>query len=115
VPVQRWRLLWRLRGTIASPRRRTRRPPGTACYAQAICHQAEGWCIGVPPDNDGRTVGDVHHLPSRRVQERAHLVNEHALDLPSHRVQVYHVVSVIDSTLWSRCEDTAVYHGDLHA
>lgn len=115
MPVQRWRLLWRLRGTIASPRRRTRRPPGTACYAQAICHQAEGWCIGVPPDNDGRTVGDVDHLPSRRVQEGAHLVTEHALDLPSHRVQAYHVVSVVYSTLWFGYEDTAVRRDDVHA
>jgi hypothetical protein len=47
--------------------------------------------------------------------EGAYLVIEHALDLPSHPVQTYHVVSLVHSTLWSRYEDTAVYHGELHA
>lgn len=68
-----------------------------------------------PSNNDGRTVGDVDHLPSRRVQEGAHLVTEHALDLPSHRVQAYHVVSVVYSTLWFGYEDTAVRRDDVHA
>ena len=47
--------------------------------------------------------------------EGAHLVIEHALDLPSHRVQAYHVVSVVYSTLWFRYEDTAVRRDDVHA
>lgn len=42
-------------------------------------------------------------------------VTEHALDLPSHRVQAYHVVSVVYSTLWFGYEDTAVRRDDVHA
>jgi len=38
----------------------------------------------------------------------------HVLDLPRHRVQAYHVLGVLLSTVWFHYEDT-VRHGDRHA
>jgi len=50
---------------------------------------------------------------SLSIHDGAHPVIELGLHLLSHRIQAYHVISLVRSTLWFRYEDTPVQHGDL--
>lgn len=58
---------------------------------------------------------DIEISRTSTIHDEAHAVMEHGLDLLSHRVQAYHVASVMYSTLGFRYEDAAVHHGNLYA